>query len=244
MEDTPGIVAETDDYAVLYKPPFIHSAPLYKGEKGTLLAWYEEISPPRMPLAGRKNVEGGLIHRLDYETSGLVLAAKNQRALDLFLSLQAEGGIIKEYEALSEREKTKNLPPGFPPAPFIRELSVSSSFPVTIESFFRAFGPERKQVRPKIRGEKNNNKTVSNKGTPYRTSITNIKETDRNKLAFTVRIQKGFRHQIRCHLAWIGYPILNDPLYGAAVKEPPLALCAKALYFCDPITGKRREYRI
>jgi len=75
-----------------------------------------------------------------------------------------------------------------------------------------------------------------------------------------VRIKRGFRHQIRCHLCWIGYPIQNDSLYSQPEKvgeiipslEPPenklsackLALRSHALFFTDPASGEHKEYRI
>jgi 23S rRNA pseudouridine1911/1915/1917 synthase len=61
-----------------------------------------------------------------------------------------------------------------------------------------------------------------------------------------VRIDRGFRHQIRCHLAWLGYPLINDALYGGASRPeyPGLALLAGAISFPDPLTGVVREYRL
>jgi 23S rRNA pseudouridine1911/1915/1917 synthase len=77
---------------------------------------------------------------------------------------------------------------------------------------------------------------------------------------FNLRIRRGFRHQIRCHLAWIGKPILYDTLYGGEdpqgragssnspapgdEKKRPIALRALAVYFFDPATGRPRDYRL
>jgi 23S rRNA-/tRNA-specific pseudouridylate synthase len=74
----------------------------------------------------------------------------------------------------------------------------------------------------------------------------NILITIHKDNSITVRIKRGFRHQIRCHLSWIGYPILNDPLYGSQPFQADdfLALCAQALFFIDPDSGLEREYRI
>jgi 23S rRNA pseudouridine1911/1915/1917 synthase len=57
------------------------------------------------------------------------------------------------------------------------------------------------------------------------------------------RILRGFRHQIRCHLAWLGFPILHDSLYGGA-GEGVLALRACSLSFDDPLDGARRFFEI
>jgi 23S rRNA pseudouridine1911/1915/1917 synthase len=66
-----------------------------------------------------------------------------------------------------------------------------------------------------------------------------------NCLSLRLRISKGFRHQIRCHLAWLGRPILNDALYGGmAFGNGCLALRACSLAFADPATGEERCYSI
>ncbi|GHV94018.1 RNA pseudouridine synthase [Spirochaetia bacterium] len=244
----PAIVAETDDYAVVFKPPRIHCAPLRQGETGTLLDWYAAVFPPVLALAGRKVDEGGLVHRLDFETQGLVLFAKNQQSLESFQTQQEEGTFIKEYSALC-LQRTSARPAGFPPPP-----ETPGSPPFTIESFFRPFGPGRKQVRPVIDGV--HKERAADRGGFYKTGIIAVSassspddKTAGNFYSFTARIKRGFRHQIRCHLAWIGYPILNDPLYGPEQPAPEsasgfLALCAQGLFFKDPHTGQERDYRI
>jgi 23S rRNA pseudouridine1911/1915/1917 synthase len=118
---------------------------------------------------------------------------------------------------------------------------------LVIESYFRPYGPGRKLVRPVIDAEKKHKEIAKDKGSFYRTEIINI---DNN--AFTVSIKRGFRHQIRCHLCWIGFPIKNDPLYSHEDKNSNecdlgqriLALRAHVLSFIDPLTGNTEEYRI
>jgi 23S rRNA pseudouridine1911/1915/1917 synthase len=89
------------------------------------------------------------------------------------------------------------------------------------------------------------------RGNPYRTDILELNSTEKIR-CFRIRIARGFRHQIRCHLSWLGYPILNDPLYGG-LPEPensvsglnaPLALKAQGLFFRDPLSGEDRQYRL
>ena len=73
-------------------------------------------------------------------------------------------------------------------------------------------------------------------------NIDNI--TNNGHYTFTVRLKRGFRHQIRCHLAWIGCPVVNDPVYGGQPADGFLALRSHALFFPDPASGRQREYRI
>jgi 23S rRNA pseudouridine1911/1915/1917 synthase len=240
----PFVLDDTEDFAVVYKPPNMHCA--RQGKAGpALLDWYAGIYPPVLSFQGRQRDEGGLMHRLDFQTQGMVLFAKTQRAFEHFLALQDKGGITKEYSALCVKS---NLPlPGFPPPPGI------SSFPALIESYFRPFGPGRKSVRPVL--EQKSREVAKDKGTFYRTEIESVREAPRDEghgayYNFSVKITRGFRHQIRCHLAWIGHPIVNDALYGASHDSMPekdrekslLALCASGLSFSD-LSGKRREYR-
>ena len=248
--DQPSIFAETGDFTVVFKPPRMHSAPLngaslHNGD--TLLDWYATIYPPVMDISGRKEGEGGLLHRLDFETQGLVLFAKNQKSLDCILAQQEQGNFIKEYSAVCS--KTSSPPASFPPPPgvfehFLRETPrLCSSF--VIESFFRPFGPGRKQVRPVTddNTKPHRHEVAKDLGGYYRTEIINVENTADSEYAFTIRLRRGFRHQIRCHLAWIGCPVLNDSLYGEQPANGFLALRSQGLIFADPDSGEQREYR-
>ena len=254
MDNIPYILDETNDFAVIYKPPKMHCVPVtkkneqlamnnVKGEINTVLEWF----------TGNSASVCDLMHRLDYETHGLVLAAKNKKSFVFFKSLQDKGGFIKEYSAKVTRNEKLGLKDfsgnekltGFPPCPIIASISPSAEKPLIIMSYFRPYGNGRKQVRPVIDINKNFKEIAKDKGGFYRTEIINIKGD-----IFTARIKRGFRHQIRCHLCWAGCPILNDPLYFSG--EAPsggqfadtLALRAHALFFTDPASGKQREYYI
>jgi len=245
MNKEPYVLDETDDFAVLFKPPKMHSVPLAKKSGDTLLDWYASIFPPVICL----------MHRLDFETHGLALVAKNLKAYEFLKAAQDRDEFIKEYSAVCiNAANVSSIPAsGFPPPPFsIGEFSTnefSVEKPLVIESYFRPFGPGRKQVRPVIEDGKKHRELAKDRGGFYRTEILEV----RNNF-FTLRIKRGFRHQIRCHLCWIGFPILNDPVYRFQLDEKTvsddepaagiLALRAHALFFTDPSSGKPREYRI
>ena len=253
----PFVFDETEDFAVVYKPPRMHSVyksirePLRQGAGDTLLDWFAAVFPPVTGFFGRKNGDAfqrrrdGLLHRLDYETQGLVLFAKNQESLDHLLRQQDEGKFVKEYNAVCQKA---DVPSSFPPPPFNATNGRLPQTPFFIESFFRPFGPGRKQVRPVIGPlqngfAKHHRKIASDQGFFYRTEIAGIIETEvPRQYTVTARIYRGFRHQIRCHLAWIGCPVLNDPLYGQA-GDGFLALQATGLFFTSP-DGKQHEYRL
>jgi 23S rRNA pseudouridine1911/1915/1917 synthase len=242
--DLPAIVGETGDFAVLYKPPFMHSAPLGLWRADTLFEWYARIYPPVLKLKGIKPAEGGLIHRLDYETEGLVLMGKNQAALDALLLGQRQGLIVQEYRALTGVKAGGSSPPGFPPPPF--SGPPPGSF--WIRSFFRPWGPGRKAVRPAGALSFGGRKEIAgDQGRPYATKVLAWEEGE-GGACFHLRLKRGFRHQIRCHLSWIGMPVRRDILYGAP-EEPaesgrPFALRSRLISFPDPQTGARREYSL
>jgi 23S rRNA pseudouridine1911/1915/1917 synthase len=221
----PFIAVCDDSFIAAYKPPRMHSVPLRSDEEGSLLHWCAARYPEILAVQGQKTVEGGALHRLDYETRGLVLFARTQKALDYFRAEQKAGRFVKTYTA--ETAKIPRTPPaGFPPKPDGLPLGGGS-----IESGFRHYGPGRREVRPVADGDL------------YRTAILAVEEAA--NLRWTVSLTRGFRHQIRCHLAWLGYPILGDALYGGSIDSgfskahpPNLCLTATELHFIHPTTGK------
>jgi 23S rRNA pseudouridine1911/1915/1917 synthase len=238
------VLAEARDYLLAYKPPAMHSSPI-RGRPGeTLAAWVAGLFPELCSLHGRGEGEGGLIHRLDYETQGLVLFGRTQGGMDSLLAQQERGNVFKEYSALVSRPG--RILPGFPPPP---PVSLEGPFPLLVESPFRAWGPGRRAVRPASGGAAGGRKRAFDRGGPYRTRILEWREEAapfsgaEGLGAGRAGILRGFRHQIRCHLAWLGFPILNDSLYGGA-GEGLLALRACSLSFDDPLDGVRRVFEL
>ena len=229
----PCTIKETKDFAVVFKPAKMHCVLLgqqtaRQKDGATLQEWFAAQNPAQ-------NAEP--VHRLDFETHGLVLFAKNPKSFKFFKALQDKGEFIKEYSAVCAVDSLASSVPGFPLPP-----AFAFEKPLIIESYFRPYGPGRKLVRPVVDEGKKHKETAKDKGGFYRTEITNI-----NGNVFTLRLRRGFRHQIRCHLCWIGCPILNDPLYPQPAQENAangLALRAHGLFFTDPASGKKKECRI
>ena len=232
----PQIITDTPSYLVLYKPPCMHTAPLTAGEENTLLNWAASLYPGIVKIQGKKPIEGGLVHRLDYETHGLVLCAKTQKIYEDFMLMQKAGHIIKEYDAASSVSPSS-----------ISSLKNIDKTNTIIQSAFRPFGKGRKAVRPLEPDH-----VLAAGKTIYQTEILCCRDI-KNTSYFRLRIKKGFRHQIRCHLAWIGRPLFNDFLYGSCDNIQPdtntmqskagifLALRASSIAFCDPVTGNPVE---
>ena len=231
----PQILAVEKDFFLVYKPPRFHSSPLANSRGENILSWCSVQFPEIADLPGRKAGEGGLLHRLDYETHGILLLARNMPGMEALLQEQGEGKILKEYSALTA--KCDVMLPGFPP---MRD-NLIPNLPFRIQSAFRPYGPGRKAVRPVLiyRAEGEKQREL------YTSEIAEVTHLDERLACFRLRIWRGFRHQIRSHLAWLGMPILNDSLYGGASSgEGFLALRACSISFLDPSTGKERSYSI
>ncbi|MDR1095802.1 MAG: RNA pseudouridine synthase [Spirochaetaceae bacterium] len=221
----PYIAAETPLYIVVGKPHNMHTAPLNAGDEGTLLGWCARLYPEVAAVCGRKPVEGGLLHRLDYETAGLVLVARAQAAYNFLSAEQEAGRFAKDYTAVA-----RELPPDA--LTVWRAKAAPMPVPGIISSGFRHYGPGRKLVKPEM---------ASGQISPdrqYETQVLGMREHGADTV-FHVRLVRGFRHQIRAHLAWAGYPINNDLRYGGADTGGTLGLAACRLMFPDPEKGTR-----
>jgi 23S rRNA pseudouridine1911/1915/1917 synthase len=252
----PRIIYEDSRLVAVLKPPRFHCAPGLGG--GGLCAWVFERFPESRRIgsaqgrAGRPAEEGGLLHRLDFETSGIVLFARDSEAFDSLLLQQASGGFVKEYIALSSASREPKpegsvpreaVPDGIDPVLWsdARKRSDARSLasllggggPWLISSSFRPFGPKGSRVACIL--SETDTRAI---GKPiYRSEAIECEESGEDAvLQIRVRLARGFRHQVRAHLAWIGLPILGDALYGGLPDER-LRLYAETLIFAHPSTG-------
>lgn len=237
LSELPGILAERSDWAIVIKPHGVPSAPLTEGERGTLLAWFLDRCPEAGSVVGRKAIERGLIHRLDTGTTGVVLIAKTQKAYDALIQAQGQGLIRKTYFAFCSLLNGKSLP-------------VAESLPLSIVSRFRAFGPGRREVRPLFHSMRG----YAEAGAEYETVIEEAKPIRAGVCAISCGLTRGYRHQVRAHLSYLGYPILGDLLYNAewrgrvdtclADHEMPLQLYATGISFPDPLSGDQVSFSL
>lgn len=236
------ILHSSDNFVVAVKKAGVHSAPLKADDTDSALFFIAQDFPQVLTVRGKKEVEGGLIHRIDYDTAGLLLFALNQEFYNHIMACQDEGLFKKGYRAYCHyQENCTELLGGFPPEPsdlqcdFIKEsVSHGSSnqcekdtdpFSFTVKSGFRAFGPGRKQVRPVTdQSSKFSQRKVGGSklgSSPRYSTELSITKTHENSFVVEASITKGYRHQVRCHLAWCGLPIIGDPLYNPT-KNPQI----------------------
>ncbi len=203
------------------KPSGLNTAPLPSGGGPDLLTEVVSSRPEVSRAGGRKPWEPGLVHRLDRGTSGVVLFARGEAAMTALLGLQEGDALVKEYLALC-------VPDG---------RGVEGSRPLrgeadpsgAIRSRFRPYGP--KGARVAAMGE-----PVPWPGRLYETRIIERTQAE-GRVSVRAALTRGYRHQVRAHLAWTGTPIMGDALYGGPEAER-LMLHAFAVEFIHPFTGE------
>ena len=150
-----------------------------------------------------KEEELGLLNRLDNETAWFLYFAKTQEAFDRYRQYQTEGKINKRYIAQ------------------IQWTPKESAFEINMPIMHHKHKEDRMIF---VRGPKDELKWRSKVHNP--STIVKVLHTDENTGVSTllVGIYKGVRHQIRVHLAGIGYPVIWDALYGKDTKPGNLCL--------------------
>jgi 23S rRNA pseudouridine1911/1915/1917 synthase len=250
MEEELRVRYEDSELIVADKPAGMHTAPLSPGDSGTLLELVMQSFPEVGALPGIKAVEPGLVHRLDRETSGLVVVARTAGAFDALRRSFASGEARKDYTAACADD---GQPGGTPPRPS-KDLPADAyprrhlvdydgrETPATlrIESRFAPYGPGRRMVRPVLAGERSAKLLAAASPELYCTEA-RILERRGGRALLSAWIRKGFRHQVRAHLAFLGFPILGDPFYGAVVPTgfaSRMYLHAARIELAHPATGR------
>lgn len=208
------------DFVVAVKPAGVHSAPLKPGDGECALASVGGLFPEVLGVVGRKAVEGGLVHRIDLDTAGLLLFARSQSFYSHIMDCQAAGLFQKTYHARCQQlPRCPDLLGGFPPPPAsLPDLPFASRLDCAVESGFRPYGPGRRQVRPVAGGSGKNGRGRNPVEKKYSTDFF-VRKGEGDTFLVEAAISRGYRHQVRCHLAWCGLPVLGDPLYNPLCRE-------------------------
>ncbi|MEI8175202.1 MAG: RluA family pseudouridine synthase [bacterium] len=210
------VLYEDKDILVIDKPSGISVHPDGRSKEKTITDWVLKNYPKMRGVGEPMTFEGneidrpGIVHRLDKDTSGVLVLAKNKKAYE-FLKQQFQDREIKKiynaivYGSVKNDHGVVNKPIGRSPSDFRRRLAGRGA---------------RGELREAI--------------TEYKV----LKRFENNKLKYSfleIRPKTGRTHQIRVHMKYLNHPVVCDSLY--APKEPcpkglkRLALHAKSIEF-------------
>lgn len=210
---------EASDVLVVDKPRGLVSTPGLGHESDSLLSGLFARFGHALQNLGKAR-DFGMLHRLDRETSGLLIVALGARAYDALRTDFEERRVRKFYLALVAG--TPRTPTGVIRKPLIEAVA---SHPVT--------GKPMKLAKISSRGKASI--------TAYRVLLSNAHASLLEARAVTGRL-----HQLRVHLAAIGCPILGDGIYApapVAATSSRLGLHAHRVVFTHPVLGTRVDVR-
>jgi 23S rRNA pseudouridine1911/1915/1917 synthase len=200
------VVFEDSDLLVIQKPPGLVVHPAAGNWTGTLLNGLlaHHAGAASLPRAG-------IVHRLDKDTSGLMLVAKSRLAMEALVRAIAAREVSRQYLALAHGRWQGFL-----------ERVVDQPIGRDVHNRLRMA-----VVRPD-----------SGHGKSAQTTVRLIDGTDQASLV-ACKLHTGRTHQIRVHMAWLGQPLVGDALYGGRLQwgMARQALHAARLRLRHPTTG-------
>lgn len=226
----PKIIYEDKNFLVLNKPAGLVMHPVANSRayrqagklriansEKTLADWLLKNYPEVGNVGDNPLERPGIVHRLDKETSGIILAARNQETFEYLKGLFQNHKVEKRYLALAAGK--------------VKDKNGIINKPLGIKS-----GTTKRSVFSE--------KMAKEAVTEYQV-IKYLKIKDKDFTLLEVIPKTGRTHQIRAHLAYIGYPVAGDKLYGGKKSELDglnrQFLHAKSIEFTAP-DGSRMKF--
>ena len=206
------VVYEDDYLAIINKKSgmVVHPAPgNYTGTLVNALLY-------RFNTLSNNNIRPGIVHRIDKDTTGLLVVAKDDKTHELLSEMLKKKEVKRTYWAIVDGIIPHST--GTIDAPIGRDTNNREKMCVT---------------------------DINSKD-----AITHFKVLKRfkntNQTLIECNLDTGRTHQIRVHMAYIGYPIYNDPVYGKRKNNTAFGqfLHSKKISFIHPITNELIEKEV
>ncbi len=241
------VLAVTADFVYVDKPAGVHTHRLRPGDEVTLADAVVTLHP-ECATASDDPREGGAIHRLDRGTTGVVAFARGADAWRRGRAAMAAKACRKIYAALARTQAAPTWPPRV-------GLDVTSP---DGEKWWHVDGLPRPRSEsllrlelPLGRGPDRRTVAVRDDGRPTHCTFVPLAQSvapgpdGRTRTLFAVALGRGYRHQIRVHLAWLGLPIEGDDRYDPSAvshgsSPPRLALHCASLDLSACCPGEAR----
>lgn len=172
---------------------------------------------------GSNKIRPGIVHRLDKDTTGLMVVAKTDRAMH---------SLTKQFSSRTAKRVYHALIKGVPtiPALLVKNINALDFEPGDI---FR--------ISANIGRDPSNRKRFSTLGSGGKTAITRFQVMeifqDRSLSLIKCWLETGRTHQIRVHMEYIGYPIIGDQVYGQGQQN----ICSTSPQINEIIGGYPRQ---
>lgn len=183
---------ESGDLIIVNKPSGLLVHPTTRNEKDTLAHWLH-THYPKIKSVGPDEARGGIVHRLDKETSGLMVVAKNNETYIRLKELFHDRKVTKRYYALVWGTPSQER------GRIDKEIAGIRGKRRTLEVYSQVEGGKPRSAVTEWE--------VIKKYGPY--------------TLLSIRPLSGRTHQIRVHLVSLGHPIICDALYSGKRECPP-----------------------
>ena len=205
------VVFEDEYLLVINKPAGLVVHPAPGNWTGTLLNGLLHRFPSSQLLP-----RAGIVHRLDKDTSGLMVVARTRLVMDALVKKIADRDVHRQYLALAHHKWAS-----------AKQLDVSQ--PIGRD-------PRNRLRMAVVSLDKQAGKTA-------KTSFELLQNCEQGCL-IKCRLHTGRTHQIRVHMSFLGHPLVSDAVYGgvAAAGLKRQGLHAERLEFEHPVTGESMKF--
>lgn len=204
------VVYEDDDLMIINKPSGLVVHPGSGNWEHTLVNGLMMHNKNLSDINGEERP--GIVHRIDKDTSGLMVVAKTNKCHELLTEYFKNHQVKRTYIAL-----------------------IKGVFPHDTATIDAPIGRDKtNRLKMCVTAENSKN------------AVTHLKVLKRYKkyTLVSLNLETGRTHQIRVHMAYIGYPIYNDPIYTSKeATEFGQFLHSSEIDFIHPITGEHLHYQ-